>query len=190
VLELGAGTGNAVIPVLAAGRRVTAVELSRAMLEKFRSKLLAEGAPQLTVIEQNAEHLPQLTDSSFDGVSILLALYDMAKPDAAFGEALRLLRPGGTLIITEPKHCFNLKVLVDAGSRFLREQGLMETLEADWNRVHRANRLLDPATRSTHSPLRAEIIHQQLASKGFRELTIRDSHLGHCATVQGRKPQT
>ena len=39
VLDVGGGTGNVTLPLLAAGRRVTVVDKSRAMLEHLRAKL-------------------------------------------------------------------------------------------------------------------------------------------------------
>src|SRR5262249_9004624 len=76
VADLGAGTGNLVEVLIKAGRRVTAVDSSRAMLDKLRSKpvLAAEIGNRLTVIEGSAEFLPMISEASFAGVSILLAL--------------------------------------------------------------------------------------------------------------------
>lgn len=186
IIDLGAGTGNVTIALLKAGRRVTAVDLSRAMLDKLRAKLPEEDCNVLTVVEQNAEHLPQWDNESFDGVNILLALFDMTKPMSAFSEAERVLRPGGRLVITEPKRCFDVQTLLDLAEKFLRDQGLYESRSADWDRVTHSNKVLNP---SGHSPLWAEDIEKRLCEAGFEDVTMEDSHLGHCATVRGRKPR-
>jgi len=188
VLDLGAGTGNVTLPLLDVGRHVTAVDLSRAMLDKLRAKLPREEADfVLEVVEQNAEHSSQWKDESFDGVTILLALYDMAEPLAAVKNAARALRPGGVLVITEPKRCFNLQALLEEGERCLQKQGLHESLGGDWERVTRANRVLDPSARTAGKRVWAEDVHAFLRNVGFTDLETKDSHLGNCATVRGRK---
>jgi len=106
VIDLGAGTGNLAGMLLEGSqRRVTVVDSSRAMLERLRAKLSEYTGGRLMVMEQSAESLDQLDSMSFDGVSILLALFDVYRPVAALNEAIRLLRPGGVLVVTEPKYC-------------------------------------------------------------------------------------
>lgn len=186
VFDIGAGTGNVTVSLLDAGRRVTALDLSRPMLEKLRHKIPEAYADNVVVVEQNAEELTQWDDQSFDGVSILLCLYDAARPKPALSEAIRVLRPGGKLVITEPKHCFELKPLLEEAERFLHTERLYSKLRADWDRVNVANRKLDPAMRDAR--LHAEDIEEQLHKAGFNNLAVEDSHFGHCATVSGTKP--
>jgi demethylmenaquinone methyltransferase/2-methoxy-6-polyprenyl-1,4-benzoquinol methylase len=186
VFDLGAGTGNVTVDLLRTGRLVTALDLSRAMLQKLRHKIPEAYTDNLTVVEQNAEELTQWDDKSFDGVSILLALYDMACPARALSEAIRLLRPGGTIVITEPKRRFRLEPLLDEAERFLRHKGDYDKLKADWDRVNVANKELDPAMREER--LHAEEIEQCLRDAGFENLRVKDSHLGNCATVWSTKP--
>jgi ubiquinone/menaquinone biosynthesis C-methylase UbiE len=185
VADLGAGTGNVTIPLLRAGRHVTAVDISRAMLDRLRAKGADPEQGVLTVLEGSAEHMSLLPDEAFDGVTVLLAFYDMAEPERGLREAVRVLRPGGTLVTTEPKQCFKLQVLLDFAENHLRGRGLWEKLHADWDRVSRVNKILDPGPRA---PLRAELIRDRLGQEGFVNLTLRDSHLGQCATVMGKKP--
>jgi ubiquinone/menaquinone biosynthesis C-methylase UbiE len=185
VADLGAGTGNVTIPLLRAGRHVTAVDISRAMLDRLRAKGASPEGGALTVLEESAEHLPSLPDEAFDGVTVLLSFYDMGDPERGLWEALRILRPGGCFVTTEPKQCFDLRVLLEFAESHLRERGLWEKLHADWDRVRDVNLVLDPGPRA---PLRAEVIRDRLASEGFVDVTMRDSHLGQCATVMGRKP--
>ena len=189
VLELGSGTGNVVINMLEAGLRVTAVDYSRAMLEQLRRKIKGNNE-NLMIIEQNAEHLIQFNDESFDGVSILLALFDMENPEVALDEAIRVLRTGGKLVITEPKQCFKLEPLLNFINQYLKEQNLTEILAADMDRVFKVNedQNFNPSTRDKGSPLRVEVIWKILKGRGFRSLSTKNSHFGNCATVEGIKP--
>src|SRR5262245_602326 len=92
VIDIGAGTGNVTIPLLKKGLAVTAVDISRAMLDRMRTKLAKLSRETLTILQQDAKDLSALADSSFDGVNILLALFDMSHPVAALNEAIRVLR--------------------------------------------------------------------------------------------------
>src|SRR5262245_59913195 len=110
IVDLGAGTGNLAEALIGTGRPVTVVDNSRAMVDKLRSKpaLAAEIGKRLTVIEASAEFLPMIAEASFAGVSILLALFDMGAPKQALDTAVRVLRPGGTLVVQELNQCFHV----------------------------------------------------------------------------------
>jgi ubiquinone/menaquinone biosynthesis C-methylase UbiE len=158
------------------------------MLEKLRTKFPQADsvANALTLTQANAQRLPQLASGSVDGVTILLALYDMDRPHEALAEAIRILRPGGTIVITEPKICFDLGVLLQHAEALLKAQADYGLLRVHFQRVFHANRELNPTARADR--LRAEEIHRLLIDGGFRSVAMTDSHLGQCATIIGTKP--
>lgn len=189
VLDVGAGTGNVTVPLVAAGKRVTAVDISRAMLDRLRAKSVSD-AGALTVIEGNAQAL-ELDDETFDGITALLTFYDMDEPARALEHAIRLLREGGTLVVTEPKRTFDLGVILAEVERVLRSKSLWCELQGDWRRVRDANLELDPSPgrkAPRQGRLFIEDIRKRLLDRGFEAGAPRDSHLGHCATVVARKP--
>ena len=183
VLDVGSGTGNVTVPLAAKGKRLTAVERSPAMIELMTSKLLPLADSQVSILEQSAEALP-FADARFDGVTILLALFAMDRPGRALNEAIRVLKPGGTLIVTEPKECFNLPNLLDQAHTELKESGEFEELETDWRRVSAVNRRIDPAVRPK---LPAEQIATILNRRGFVDIVREDSHFGNCQTISAKK---
>lgn len=193
VLDLGAGTGAVAIRLLKLGKRVTAVDIGRAMLARLYAKVDDADAERLTVIEDTAESLRQLHDESFDAVNVLLAFFDMNDQEAALGEALRLLRSGGKLIVTEPRACFNVNQLMAFAEESLQAQGLFERLAADWTRIQTVaplirDRVQNPASPASRTGWHAEAILDHLRQKEFAKLTFQESHLGNCATVTGVKP--
>lgn len=197
VLDVGAGTGNVTLPLLELGRRVTAVEIGSAMLDRLFAKLNDPMADLFTVIEDSAERLPQLEDHSFDGVTILLALYDMQNPFAALEEALRVLRPGGTLIITDPKQFFNIERLMVKAEEVFRARGLFESLQASWNKILTIKPILDETIKRAQSgrlgagPASvwcAEAVVNTLQNQGFTGLSVLDSYEATCLTIRGVKP--
>ncbi len=183
IADLGAGTGNLAEMLVRTGRELTAVDNSRAMLDKLRSKpgLAAQIGKRLTVIEASAEFLPMLADAAFSGVSILLAMFDMRAPEQGLATAIRILRPGGTLVITELRRCFRLAPILDACKRHLGEIGRLNELAEDLDRVVKSNEEL------AQPRFPAEDVFETLTERGFH-VSFENSHFDQCATITGRKP--
>jgi ubiquinone/menaquinone biosynthesis C-methylase UbiE len=97
-LELGCGTGIFLEKVARCGARIVGLDLSADLLSRARGRLV--GVPNAALHRGNAEHLPYAA-SSFDAVygSSVLHHLDL---DRALAETLRVLRPGGRCVFTEP----------------------------------------------------------------------------------------
>lgn len=97
VLDVAAGTGLVTVEALAlvgTAGQVTALDPSPGMLAELRKKI------DVQTVEAFAEHMP-LPDAGMDFVSMGYALRHVADLDQAFGEYLRVLRPGGRVCIME-----------------------------------------------------------------------------------------
>ena len=81
------------------GGRVFAAEPNRAMHSTLLDRAAARGV-DLTLLECGAEDLP-LPDQSVDDVVCSLVLCTVDDPDRVLAEALRVLRPGGSLRFVE-----------------------------------------------------------------------------------------
>lgn len=104
VLDIACGTGDFSIEI--AGRcdksvKVTAVDISEGMLAVMRSKVLkASLEDRIEAGTGNAEELG-FPDCSFERVTIAFGIRNFEHRDKALKEILRVLKPGGRLVILE-----------------------------------------------------------------------------------------
>jgi ubiquinone/menaquinone biosynthesis C-methylase UbiE len=98
VLEVGCGTGavSRALTEIAEIGEVVGVDPSPGFLDIARS--LADALPNVEFVEGDAKALP-LADGSFDAVVFHTTLCHVPDPEAALGEAVRVLRRGGRLAI-------------------------------------------------------------------------------------------
>jgi ubiquinone/menaquinone biosynthesis C-methylase UbiE len=160
VLELAAGTGRnfAHYP---AGARLTAIELSPAMLDLAR--LRARDAGREVDLRLGDAHALQFPDESFDTVTCTLALCTIPDDRTAIAEARRVLRPGGRLL-------------------------LLEHVRSPRRTIRAVQRLLDPlAVRFKADHLAREPL-EHLTAEGFAIDELQRSKLGIVERVAARKP--
>jgi SAM-dependent methyltransferase len=94
-LEIGVGTGRVALPLVAAGRRLVGVDLSSAMLAALRDK-----SPRaLPLVRADATRLP-FHDDAFGAAVAAHVLHLVADWRAVIAELRRVVRPGGTLLVT------------------------------------------------------------------------------------------
>lgn len=102
VLDVATGTGRVPLALLRHAHfqgRVIGLDLSRRML-RFATKNLYVFDDRVTFLWASAEKLP-FSNDMFDVVTCLEALEFMANPRAVLVEMVRVLRPGGLLLVTQ-----------------------------------------------------------------------------------------
>lgn len=97
VLEVGAGTGITA-PLYPRECQVTAIDLSAAMLEKARERLVREGLRHVRLLEADAARLT-FADDSFDSVFAPYTISVVPDPVQVALEMRRVCRPGGRIVI-------------------------------------------------------------------------------------------
>ena len=92
VLEVGCGTGHWLQVMVGHARWIAGMDLSAGMLAHA-----AKAAPRAVLVRGRAEH-PPWRDASFDRIVCINALHHFSSREQFFGEARRMLRPGGALM--------------------------------------------------------------------------------------------
>jgi demethylmenaquinone methyltransferase/2-methoxy-6-polyprenyl-1,4-benzoquinol methylase len=98
ILDIAAGTGTSSMAFLSEGVRVVAADFSKGMLDVGKKKY-----PKLEFVFADAMKLP-FKDQEFDVVTMSFGLRNVQDHKVALGEFLRVLKPGGRLVICEFSH--------------------------------------------------------------------------------------
>ena len=95
VLDLAAGTGTSSVPFADAGAQVVSVDMSLGMLFEGLKR-----NPTLSFVAGDALALP-FADDAFDAATLSFGLRNVQDTEAALTELLRVVKPGGRLVICE-----------------------------------------------------------------------------------------
>ena len=95
ILDLAAGTGASSVAFLKPGVRVVAADFSNGMLEEGRRR-----HPGIDFVFADATNLP-FQEAEFDTVTISFGLRNVENTELALSEMLRVLKPGGKLVVCE-----------------------------------------------------------------------------------------
>ena len=95
VLDVACGTGDMVVELQKHGCTVTGIDLSEEMLDVARHKV-----PTATFMVSDAERLP-FGDGTFDAVTCAFGVRNFVHLERGLNEMLRVLKPGGRMVILE-----------------------------------------------------------------------------------------
>jgi demethylmenaquinone methyltransferase / 2-methoxy-6-polyprenyl-1,4-benzoquinol methylase len=103
VLDLATGTGDLAIEIASEcdSSTVVGVDPSPRMLDVARAKVKARSlGARIELVEGDAEHLP-LEAASVDAITIAFGIRNVADRPRALTEMLRVVKPGGKIVILE-----------------------------------------------------------------------------------------
>jgi demethylmenaquinone methyltransferase/2-methoxy-6-polyprenyl-1,4-benzoquinol methylase len=104
VLDIAGGTGDLAArfaELVGPEGRVVLADINDSMLKVGRDKLLDHGLlDNLEFVQADAQCLP-FPDNSFDCITIAFGLRNVTDKDAALRSMLRVLKPGGRLLVLE-----------------------------------------------------------------------------------------
>lgn len=134
VLDIAGGTGDLsalFLQKVGKSGEVWLTDINNSMLTLGRDRLIDEGNPT-PVAQCDAEKLP-FPNNYFDCVSVAFGLRNMTHKDVALKEMLRVIRPGGVVIVLEFSKIWKpLEAAYDAYSfKLLPTMGKMIANDAD-----------------------------------------------------------
>lgn len=104
VLDVAGGTGDIAFRIVEASDRnahATVLDINGSMLAVGKDRAEKRGlADHVEFVEANAEELP-FEDRTFDAYTIAFGIRNVPRIDVALQEALRVLKPGGRLLVLE-----------------------------------------------------------------------------------------
>ena len=112
ILDIACGTGDfslAIAGKMPEGSHIEGLDLSEGMLAIMKDKICkANLSEKIGVRQGDCENLP-FNDESFDRISVAFGIRNFENREACLKEMLRVLKPGGKLVILElslPKNKF------------------------------------------------------------------------------------
>jgi demethylmenaquinone methyltransferase/2-methoxy-6-polyprenyl-1,4-benzoquinol methylase len=182
ILDLAAGTGTSTVSFAASGAECVACDFSIGMLRAGIRRVRADGnGPQPAFVGGDALRLP-FADEAFDAVTISFGLRNVADPQQALAEMLRVTRPGGRLVICEFSRISNRLL------RALYERYLARALPAVARRVSRNPVAYEYLAESIVDwPGQAELA-RVLHAAGWSAVKWRNLALGIVAVHVARRP--
>lgn len=183
VLDLAGGTGDLArlfAPRVGREGMVVLADINPAMVAIGRDRMLDEGITRVVPAIADAEHLP-FADASFDCVTIGFGLRNVTRKQVALEEMLRVLVPGGRLLVLEFSKPRNplLARAYDAFSSLWPAMGQAIAGDAD------SYRYLNESIRM-HPP--QEELADMMRSAGFEGVRFHDLAGGIVALHRGVRP--
>lgn len=196
VLDLAAGTGSSSVTFSTAGADCVACDFSLGMLQVGARRLsgaavavTGPAAPHgssapagpVSFVAGDALRLP-FADQAFDAVTISFGLRNVADPDVALAEMLRVTKPGGRLVICEFGH------LPWAQLNTLYERYLSTALPAVARRLSRNPDAYSYLAESIKDwPAQAGVA-RRMAAAGWSAVRWRDLTMGVVTVHVARRP--
>ena len=177
ILDLAAGTGSSSIVFLREGVKVVAADFSRGMLEEGRKR-----HPELEFVFADAADLP-FADQEFDTVTISFGIRNVEKTEVALAEMLRVLKPGGKLVVCEFSRIPN-KLLHSLYRFYLRN--ILPTLSALVSKTPEAYSYLAESIDAW--PSQQELV-KIIETAGFESVSYLNQTFGIVAIHSGFKPK-
>lgn len=100
VADVGTGTGFVAAGLAPRVKKVVGLDSSQAMLEVARENLASLGAENVELVKGDIAGLP-MPDSTVDAALANMVLHHAEEPGAMLAEMARVVKPGGTVAITD-----------------------------------------------------------------------------------------
>ena len=185
VLDIAGGTGDLTrkfSSIVGPTGEVVLADINDSMLKVGRDRLLDKGvAGNVQFVQADAEKLP-FPDNHFDVVTIAFGLRNVAHKDEALRSMLRVLKPGGRLLVLEfskPGNPLLAKAYDTYSFSFMPLAGKLITNDADSYRYLAESIRMHPDQ---------ETLKAMMVDAGFERVTYHNMTGGIVALHRGIKP--
>ena len=185
VLDIAGGTGDLALKfskLVGAEGKVILADINASMLDVGRDRLIDNGmVDNLDFIQADAQHLP-FADDSFDCITIAFGLRNVTDKDMALASMLRVLKPGGRLLVLEfskPRNPLLSKLYDTYSFQVLPRMGKLITNDADSYQYLAESIRMHPDQ---------ETLKSMMSSAGFQRCAYHDLSGGIVALHRGVKP--
>lgn len=170
VLDVGCGVGHwsrCLAPLLPPSCQITGIDRESRWIEEARKRSAETGSVSISFCQGEAEHLP-FPDGTFDMVTCQTLLIHIKDPVAAIREMIRVLTPGGMLVIVEPNNIASNASIIDLQQPISDVLNLLElqmTCERGKRQLGEGFNSLGPFVAGWLSELKLEQIQSYLSDK-------------------------
>lgn len=185
ILDIAAGTGDLsarFARIVGSEGRVVMADINESMLRIGRDRLLDRGiAGNLELVQADAQNLP-FADNSFDCITIAFGLRNVTDKNMALRSMLRVLRPGGRLLVLEfskPQSRLLEKVYDQYSFRLLPLMGKLIANDAASYRYLAESIRMHPDQQT---------LKEMLSAAGFADCSFHNMTGGIVALHRGIKP--
>lgn len=185
VLDIAGGTGDLsyqFAKLVGKDGQVILADINSSMLNVGRDRLIDRGvAGNIQFIQADAQYLP-FPDNTFDCITIAFGLRNVTDKDLALRSMLRVLKPGGRLLVLEfskPQHPLLEKAYDAYSFKLLPMIGKLVTNDADSYRYLAESIRMHPDQ---------ETLKQMLDDAGFVNTEFHNMTGGIVALHKGVKP--
>ncbi|HAR36756.1 MAG TPA: hypothetical protein DCR87_07640 [Acidobacteria bacterium] len=101
ILEAGTGKGHLAATLAKMGYQLVSFDLSEEQLRAARDNLENQGLLHLVELKREDGEQLNFPDASFDAIFLVNVVHHLENPLAVLSELIRVLRPGGKLVISD-----------------------------------------------------------------------------------------
>lgn len=184
ILDVAGGTGDLTAKfsyLVGTTGQVTLADINDSMLKVGREKLQNRGiVGNVNYVQANAEALP-FPDNHFDVITIAFGLRNVTNKDAAISSMLRVLKPGGKLLILEfskPRHELMRKVYDLYSFKVMPKMGALITQDSESYQYLAESIRMHPDQ---------ETLKEMMETAGFSQVQYTDMTDGIVALHKGYK---